>query len=71
MPQPEASSLPPSDPLLRPTVAAKRLGVSIETLRRWMAKGHIVYEEIGPYRRKRIRQSQIDSQHASVPRATT
>lgn len=45
------------DPLLRPSVVAKRLGVCSETIWRWMRKGAIAYEEVGPYRKKRIRES--------------
>jgi excisionase family DNA binding protein len=49
------------DPLITPEQAAKRLGVSAETIRRWMRKGVIRYVEIGPYRRKRIRASAADA----------
>lgn len=56
------------DPLLRPTEAAKRLDVSTETVWRWMRKGAIAYEEIGPYRKKRIRLSVVEQQRREVPR---
>ena len=55
------------DHLLRPSVAAKRLGVCTETIWRWMRKGVLDYEEIGPYRKKRIRESAIESMR-NVPR---
>jgi excisionase family DNA binding protein len=49
-----------ADPLLRPGTVAKRLGVTTETLRRWMAKGALEFVEVGPFKRKRIRQSEIE-----------
>jgi excisionase family DNA binding protein len=48
------------DPLMRPGQAASRLGVTTETLRRWMAKGALEYVEVGPFRRKRIRLSEVE-----------
>lgn len=47
------------DPLLRPSVVAKRLGVCTETVWRWMRKGAMPFEEVGPYRKKRIRESTV------------
>ncbi len=47
------------DPLLPPRIAAKRLGVCTETIWRWMRKGSIDYVEVGPHRRKRIRESVV------------
>jgi excisionase family DNA binding protein len=57
------------DPLLRPAVAAKRLGVCTETIWRWIRKGVMPCERIGPYQKIRIRTSVVDSMN--VPRATT
>jgi excisionase family DNA binding protein len=45
---------------MRPGQAASRLGVTTETLRRWMAKGALEYVEVGPFRRKRIRLSEVE-----------
>jgi len=49
-----------ADPLLTPGVAAKRLGVATETLRRWIVKGEVEVVEVGPFRRRRIRQSEVN-----------
>lgn len=49
------------DPLLKPSAAAKRLGVNPETIRRWMRKGVIDFIEVGPFKRKRLRQSTVDN----------
>lgn len=49
------------DPLLRPRDAAKRLGVCTETIWRWMRKGAIAFEQVGPYRKKRIRSSVVEA----------
>jgi excisionase family DNA binding protein len=56
------------DPLIRPSEAARRIGVSAETVWRWLRKGAITYEQIGPFRRKMIRRSVVDAQRTSVPR---
>ena len=50
------------EPLLTATEAATRLGVNVETVRRWVRKGSMKYVEIGPYRRKRLRQCDVDGQ---------
>lgn len=57
---------PPSDLLLRPGQAATQLGVHRETVKRWMRKGVVSYEEVGPFRVKRLRQSVIDALRRSV-----
>lgn len=54
-----------TDPLRRPGEAAQQLGVHRETVKRWMRKGVIAYEEVGPHRVKRIRQSVIDAQRST------
>jgi excisionase family DNA binding protein len=54
------------DPLLKPKDAAARLGVTAETIRRWIRKKAIPYVELGPNRRKRIRQSVVDAQRVDV-----
>jgi excisionase family DNA binding protein len=48
------------DDLIRPGIAARRLGVTRETIRRWMAKGAIAYVEVGPFKRKRLRVSDVE-----------
>ena len=48
--------------LIRPGVAAKRLGVTTETIRRWMRSGALPYTEVGPYRRKRLREADVEEQ---------
>lgn len=48
------------DPLLTPEIAARRIGVSPETVRRWIRNDEISYENIGPHR-KRIRASVVDA----------
>lgn len=59
------------DPLLTPRAAAKRLGVTTETLRRWIRNGVLVYAEVGPKRSKRFRQSQIDRHRVEPPSCST
>ena len=54
-----------SDRLLTPTEVARRLEVRPETVWRWIKKGAVAYEEIGPYRRKRIRESVAASLNVS------
>jgi excisionase family DNA binding protein len=44
--------------MVRTDVAAKRLGVHIETLYRWMRAGHVAYVRPGR-RRKLIRESEL------------
>lgn len=58
--QPAAPS--PLDPARLRTVAdaARAFGVSDETIRRWVRKGIIGYVMVGPYRIKRIPDSEID-----------
>lgn len=50
------------EPLLTATDAARRLGVNVETVRRWARKGAMRYVEIGPFNRKRLRQCDVDAQ---------
>ena len=52
-------SLKKPDSLLRPSVVARRLGVCTETVWRWMRKGAMPFEEVGPYHKKRIRESTV------------
>lgn len=61
---------PASDPWLRPSVAARRLGITMQTLRRWMSKGVIAYSLVGPNRYTRFRQSEVDRHCVDVPRDT-
>jgi hypothetical protein len=58
------------DPLLTPSAVAKRIGVREETVWRWIKKLAIPFEEVGPFRKKRIRQSVADAQVVPVPRGT-
>lgn len=57
------------DPWLRPTAAARRLGITPQTLRRWMRNGAIAYSLVGPNHYKRIRESEVE-RHVNVPRET-
>lgn len=50
------------DPLRTPTFVARALGVTPQTVHRWMRKGVIHFIEVGPYRRKRIYDSEIERQ---------
>lgn len=50
------------EPLLTAEAAAKRLGVNVITIRRWVRKGSMKYVEIGPYKRKKLRQCDVDEQ---------
>lgn len=50
------------EPLLTAEAAARRLGMNVETVRRWIRKGVIAYIEVGPYRRRRLRQCEVDRQ---------
>lgn len=59
----------PDDPLRSPTFVARALGVTPQTVHRWMRKGVLAFIEVGPYRRKRIYDSEIASQR--VPRGTS
>lgn len=54
------------EPLLTAADAARRLGVSVDTVRRWVRKGSVTYVEIGPYRRKRLRQCDVDQQRRFI-----
>jgi excisionase family DNA binding protein len=51
-----------NDPLRTPTFVARALGVTPQTVHRWMRKGVIQFIEVGPYRRKRIYESEIGRQ---------
>jgi excisionase family DNA binding protein len=48
----------PCERLIRADVAAKRLGVHVETLYRWMRAGHVAYVQPGR-RRKCVRESEL------------
>lgn len=50
------------DPLRSPTFAARALGVTPQTIHRWMRKGIIRYVEVGPFKKKRIYDSEIRRQ---------
>ena len=50
------------EPLLTAQQAADRLGVNVETVRRWVRKGSVRYVEIGPNHLRRLRQSDVDGQ---------
>lgn len=50
------------DPLHTPAFAARALGVTRQTIHRWMRKGVIRYIEIGPRKMKRIYASEITRQ---------
>lgn len=56
----------PDETLLTVRQAARRLGVNPETLRRWVRKGAIPYVELGPNKRKKFRQSDVDNQRRYV-----
>lgn len=58
------------DPWLRPAQAARRIGITMQTLRRWMRKGIVAYAVVGPNNHKRIRQSEVDRQCSNVARET-
>jgi len=51
-----------ADRLRTPTFAARRLGVTPQTIYRWMRKGIIDYVEVGPFHKKRITDSEIARQ---------
>lgn len=59
-----SSGYDPNDPLLTATQAAAVLCVSPETIRRWMRKGALRFEMIGPEKRlRRIRRSALSDVH--------
>lgn len=58
------------DPLLTPSAVARQIGVREETVWSWIKKRAIPFEEVGPFRKKRIRQSVADAQVRKVPRGT-
>lgn len=49
------------DRLIRPSEAARRLGVCTETIRRWMRKGALPFERVGPNKLQRLRLSHVDA----------
>jgi excisionase family DNA binding protein len=55
-----------SERLLTVRQAAQRLGVNQSTVRRWIHKRAIPYVEVGPYRRKKIKQSDVEHQVRSA-----
>ncbi len=58
-----------SDPMLTVSAAARRLGVNRETIRRWVRKGALTYVELGPFKRKKLRQSDVDKQRRVISAA--
>jgi excisionase family DNA binding protein len=46
------------DPLLKPNIVARRLGVHTETIYRWMRRGFLPFVALGP-RRKFVRESEV------------
>lgn len=57
------------DPMLSVSAAARRLGVNRETIRRWVRKGALSYVELGPFKRKKLRQSDVDKQRNVIEAA--
>lgn len=67
-----SSGYDPSDPLLTATQAAAVLCVDPETVRRWMRKGAIKYECVGPERKlRRIRRSVVRTFHVDPDERST
>ena len=60
---------PENDRLLSVSAAARRLGVNRETIRRWVRKGAISYVELGPHKRKKLRQFDVDQQRRVIDAA--
>lgn len=50
------------DPLRTPTFVARALGVTPQTVHRWIRKGIIDFIEVGPYKKKRVYDSEIERQ---------
>lgn len=48
------------DTLLRPSEAAHHLGVSVETIRRWIRSGRLKAFYRGPGKRQHVRQADLD-----------
>lgn len=48
-----------TEKLLTPTELAERLGVTRQTIYRWANENHLPYHEIGPFKRKRFRESEV------------
>jgi excisionase family DNA binding protein len=53
------------DPLLRPSQAAKALGVTRETVWRWIKKGIVRVERVGPFQKVRIRSSVVEAMRST------
>ena len=49
--------------------AAKALGVSEETLRRWIRQRKVAYTLVGPFRVKKMTQAQVDALRETVAAA--
>lgn len=49
----------PDDPLRTPAFTARALGVTRQTVHGWIRKGIISYIVIGPFKQKRIYESEI------------
>lgn len=50
------------EPLLSAKEAARRLDLNVETIRRWVRKGAVPYVEKGPYKRRWLRQCDVEAQ---------
>lgn len=57
---PASTPAPKAERLLPISEVAAKYGVSEQTVRRWAIKGVIHYKIVGPYRMKRIPQSEVD-----------
>lgn len=67
-----SSGYDPNDPLLTSAQAAAVLCVSQETIRRWMRKGALRYELIGPGGRlRRLRRSVVRAFHVDPSERST
>ena len=51
-----------ADPLLTPKEAARRLGITTQTLRQWARDGSVEYERVGKKQTRRYRRSEIERQ---------
>lgn len=58
-----------SDPEERLTIgeAARLVGVSVDTLRRWAKAGHVPQERVGPGGHRRFRRADVEALIAAEP----